>query len=1135
MGNIKGFSALKYLRYMQKAGNRFLLPLFIFSFMLIAGQIDAQGSAQGDSQSAPEQDYDEISVFFSVPRVGGADISAVIRDEVLYLPITDIFTFLKIKNTYTPGFNEVSGFIISEKSTYLVDRVNNKITYNQKVYELHPGDLIRTETNLYLKSNYFGEIFELQCSFNFRSLTVTLNTKVDLPIIREMRQEQMRKNMSQIKGEIKADTTIKRSYPFLRLGMADWSVIADQTIKGNANTRLSLSLGSIIAGGEANVNLNYSNNTPFEERQQYYNWRFVNNDFKPLRQLDLGKLTTTSISTLNSPILGVQFSNSPTTYRSSFGSYTLSDFTEPGWTVELYVNNVLVDFKTADASGFYKFEVPLVYGNTSVKLQFYGPWGEERSKEQTINIPYNFLPKGNFEYNVTAGVVDDSLHNKYSRADFDYGVTRYLTVGAGVEYLSSVTSGNFMPYVNTSMRIGSNLLVSGEYTHKVRMMGIFNYRLPSDIQLELNYTKYDKNQTSINNNYREERKAALSIPFRSNKFTLFSRLSVNQIVLALTKYTTAELLFSGSIFGVNTNFTTNATMTSVTDPLYFSNLSLSFRLPAQFIFSPQTQFNYNQSKFVSAKGVLEKRISKKGYLNFSYEKNFTGNFTNIEFGFRFDMSFAQMSGTARRSNNITSFTETASGSLLYDSKSKYLSTSNRNSVGKGGITMFAFLDLNGNSKYDKHEPKAYGLQLHVNGGRVEYRERDTSSHVFDLEPYTNYLVTLDGTNFDNIAWQIKNKSFSIAVDPNHIKTLEIPITVVGEAAGTVYLGSGSSLKGQGRILVDFYGSDSKLAAQIMTESDGYFSYLGLRPGKYTACIDSTQLRKLNMTSTPSSIPITIHGGTEGDVVDGLEFILRSNSPEPAKEPVKDSVKESVKPVVPVPVTPAVKPTVTPAVTPSATPAKAAPEKVIPAKAASEKVSPVKEEQKTINHEQESANTENVNTGATLYKVQIMALRKPVKINECFSSLLYDIPGLKIEEKLESDGLYHYSSEAYNDWVKAVKLQNTLRKKGWAGSFVAVYAGEKRADASAMKGRETIMTCYRVQFIAVSNQIDIKQYFAKLLAKMPDLKIYEIKGDDGLYRYSTDLFHSLSEVKSYMRKIKENGWEDCFISIYKHQY
>ncbi|BBE16252.1 hypothetical protein AQPE_0389 [Aquipluma nitroreducens] len=718
---------------------------------MVAALIPEQSSAQEDPQ------YDEISVSFNVPRIGGTEIPAVIRDETLYLSVTDVFDFLKIKNTAASGFDSIRGFFINEKSLYLIDRVNHQIVYQQKVFNIQPGDLIRTETNLYLKSSYFGQVFGLQCTFNFRSLSVSLNTKIELPIIREMRQEQMRKNISQLKGEIKADITIQRKNALFHFGNADWSAISSEQMPGNVDTRLTLSLGSVVAGGETNVTLNYNNHMPFVEKQQYYLWRHVNNDNKALRQILAGKIATGAISSLYSPVVGVQFTNAPTTFRHSFGSYTLSDFTEPGWLVELYVNSVLVDYVKADASGFFSFEVPLVYGNTDVKLRYYGLWGEEHSKVQNISIPFNFLPLGEFQYKTSAGFVEDGRGSLFSRVDLNYGISLRMTIGGGLEYLSSVTSGTFMPFVNSSLRLASSLLLSGEYTYRVRSKGILNYRLPSNLQFELNYTKYEKGQKAINYNYLEERKVAVSVPVRTSNFAAFTRLTLNQIVMPQTKYTTAELLLSGAILGVNTNFTTYSLISDLGKPYTYSNLSLSLRLPGAIILTPQTQFDYNHQELISMKCGLEKQLFKNGYLNLSYERNFKSDFSNTEVGFRYDFSFAQVGLSTRMSNGATTLVQSASGSLMTDAKTNYIGASSRVSVGKGGITLYPFLDLNCNGRREPDESKAFGLNVHINGGRIEVSDKDTTIRVFDLEPYTNYLITLDGTNFDNIAWQMRKK------------------------------------------------------------------------------------------------------------------------------------------------------------------------------------------------------------------------------------------------------------------------------------------------------------------------------------------------------------------------------------------
>ena len=120
-----------------------------------------------------------------------------------------------------------------------------------------------------------------------------------------MRQEQMRKSLGKFRGEIIADTTIRRKYPLFHFGMADWNVILTQQLQGNKDARFTMNLGSILAGGEANVRLNYDTRSGFQLRNQFFEWRFVNNDFKVMRQATVGQISTFSTSTINHPVLGV--------------------------------------------------------------------------------------------------------------------------------------------------------------------------------------------------------------------------------------------------------------------------------------------------------------------------------------------------------------------------------------------------------------------------------------------------------------------------------------------------------------------------------------------------------------------------------------------------------------------------------------------------------------------------------------------------------------------------------------------------------------------------------------------------------------------------------------------------------------
>jgi len=359
--------------------------------------------------------------------------------------------------------------------------------------------------------------------------------------------------------------------------------------------------------------------------------------------------------------------------------------------------------------------------------------------------------------------------------------------------------------------------------------------------------------------------------------------------LPSTNYTTGEWLLSGSLFGVNMNLTTFALFIDKTNPYVYSNLSLAFRLPAGFTIMPHAQYGYTDKKLISTKLRLEKRVLQHGFLSLSYEQNFRSNLRMGEFGFRYDFRFAQTGFSTRQTDKFTTFVQYARGSLINDRKTGYLGTDKRTNVGRGGITILPYLDKNGNGKRDPGEPKVYGLNLRASGGRIERSEKDTTIRILSLEPYTDCFIELDQSSFDNIAWRLKNRTMSVAVDPNMLKLIEIPINIVGEASGMVMIERDGEILGLARMIVNFYTKDHKLAARTLTEGDGYFSNFGLNPGSFNVRIDTIQLRRLGMISSPDSINFNISANIEGDFVDGLDFTVKMKTQEPVVAPPEITV------------------------------------------------------------------------------------------------------------------------------------------------------------------------------------------------------------------------------------------------------
>jgi len=821
-----------------------------------------------------DTEYEEIIITMTSRIAGNAEIPAVIYNNKAYLPVNDFFDFLKIKNEFSANSDSLSGFLLNPSDVFSINRIANTIFYKDSLVHLKSKDLFFIDNEYYLDAYYYGSIFGLECDFNFRSLSIKFDTRIELPSIRLQKQDEMRRNISKLRGEIRADTTIKRDFSLLKLGVLDWDIASSQA-NGVNNVLLRLGFGGMIAGGDAQMYLNYNKRQPFSIANQNFLWRYVNNDWKTIKQLAVGRVQPGNAFSLYRPLLGLQINNTATTHKKAFGTYLVSNTTEPGWIVELYVNDVLVDYTKADASGIFSFEVPLVYGNCNIKYRYYGPWGEERFSEQQLTIPFTFLPSKKFEYNLTAGKLQNEKNGFYSRLQMNYGLSNRITIGTGSEYNSLSSGKTTMPFVNVSARVGNSAIVFGEYVPGVISKANLNYRFKTRLQLDVDYAKYQAGQKIILTNALQETKITLSTPIRNRFFNGFSRIIINNAVLPKSKINNTEFLIGGTIRRVSASLSVsrveNATINT------FTKGTFSMQLPYGIRFSPQVQYQHQQKRIAVWRVDAEKRVFRACVVNFGYENNKLLGIKGFNVGIRQNLSFAQANATARQlSNNKVVFTQNASGGLIFDKELKNTEARSQKNVGRGGLLIVPFLDYNNNGKKEKNEPLVKGLNVKVQGAQVDNGIDNPITRVSGLEAYAKYYLIIDGKSFENPTWQLKNKVIALTAQPNIFRRIEIPVMVAGEVNGYVFRQTSNGKESLARVRVNIYNNRNELVAKVLTESDGYFSYLGLMPGKYTLSVDPEQLEKIKMKSISQITSFTIKQIADGDIVDDIEILLGEN-------------------------------------------------------------------------------------------------------------------------------------------------------------------------------------------------------------------------------------------------------------------
>lgn len=1056
------------------------------------------------SASAQERDCDEVLVSLQVKYIGNTELPSIICGEEVYLSVPDVFGFLQIKNTTNAAYSTMEGFFIQPNNTFKIDKNAGQITYKGRVIPLKPGDLIRTTTNLFLKASYFNTVFELENNFSFRSLAVSMSSKLELPAVKEARIAQLRANINKIKNEFTADTTLVRDKPLFHFGTANWAVNANQQTNGAHSERLLLNLGGMLAGGELTSALNYGSNQPFVLKNQYYQWRYVNDDNKYISQITLGKIGASSTATILYPVVGGQITNAPTQIRKSFGTYALSDHTQPDWMVELYINNVLVDYVKADANGFFSFNVPLMYRRTEISLRYYGPWGEEQVTGKQFVIPFNFLPQKKLEYVLSSGIIEDGKNSPFANAKINYGLSNYITIGGGMEYLSSLKNNKIIPFFNSSVRVSPQLFISGGYYHKVMYNGILNYTALNNLRLELDYTKYDKNQQAIRSSYSEMRKATLSFPIHTAHFSGNSRLSVQQNVYNASKYTIAESLVSGTGYGLNFNFTTNLFYSATNKPLIYSNLSTSLRLPKGFVLIPQVRYEYNADGITSLRAEVKKQVFKKGYVQASFDRNFKTNSSYLQMGFRYDFEAISTGFSSSFTKNQASFSQSASGSLIYEPKADFIYFNSQTSVGRASMKFIPFLDTNGNGKRDPNEPPVIGMQILLNGGGRQINSKDGTTIITGLEPYIKNHVELNTNSINNIAWRVKDKTLNITLNPNQLKIIEIPVVVVGEVGGTVNRNENGKRIGTGGLKINIYDTDNVLTTTILSEPDGYFSFLGLKSGRYSAKIDSLQLQKLEMKAEPANVPFEIKNGADGDLVDNIEFVLD-------KGKIEKSATETIS-------------------------------LHNPSKAAVVAVSEIATDSIAYGEE-------------VVYRVQLLSSKTKLSLNHTWFKNKKEIV------EYEYHGVFNYTWGSSTSRSEANKIKKKLRSEGYADAFVVPFYKNKRIsrqeakaidkknaaipfaatspksqpgisnppasviDASTEEQYESSPEeglIFKTQLLASKKKVALSDSFFKGLK---DVKEYLHKG---LYKYTIGTNKSMDEANKNKNKLRSQGFSGAFV-------
>jgi len=833
--------------------------LFLLKNNLAFGQTDNENKID---------DYEEFTININVDKLGVYELDAIYFNETIYLPIISLFNKLEIYINHSNELDTLNGYVLSESNSFTINLSSNKINFQTIEKPLNNQDYISNFSDVYMSSAIYEEIFKMNLEFNFRELTLYLKSDIELPIIKQLRIKELRKNLKLLNGEHHADTSIQRQYHWFRGAVYDWNLQTQVNQNQDNSFQLKSSFGLELLGGE----FNYKNYVVKDSLLRFENtlikWRYVNDNLKLCRQIELGNVNTTLTGQNYSNFYGIKLTNNTYAQKKSFGSYQIQKKTNPGWDVELYINGILVNFTTADINGDFTFEIPLVFGNSTIMIRYYGPWGQENVEEIFINIPFNFTSHKQLEYQLFTGVTADENNLFFIKSKFSYGLSRKATIGFANEFFDTEINFNSNFSGTLNLALMKNVFLNYSYLHTSNHFIELMLRSKKNFVINLKHIQYFKGQNIIKTTNLGESELNMNLPLINKSLKLFlrntTRLNYN------SSYHT--IINESSLSAFYKRFNTGFTFNTNNQTIFTWNTSIN--LKKNWTLIHKSSFDLSDIKPISTNLQIQKKINKLLFTQTNLNYNFLLKQYQLNLSIYLDFNFLRTALSNTFEDGTFSSTQNLAGSINITTTPKPLFFTNTNSVGRSGIDVLVFLDINHNDTYDNNEPLIKNTSVEINKGKPILTENDSIHRFVSLEPYTRYLLTIKNNGFPSIAWVLEKTTWSVITNPNQLMKLYVPVKPMGEIECNISLFKNNEIEPAKRLIVYIYDQNNKEITRGLTDQDGYYNYLGLKPGNYKIEFDKKQLQSLGLTMENVPWTFKIKESMNGDFIDGIELILK---------------------------------------------------------------------------------------------------------------------------------------------------------------------------------------------------------------------------------------------------------------------
>ncbi len=824
----------------------------------------------------------------------------------LLYPLVDILTALEI-DVYVEN-NVVTGDIFSVQNKLLINPATQEATFQKKkILDQSYQQLTQYQQlacyldTVYVSPSVLKVFLPADFKYESNSLKTIVITHRLFPIQIAQKKEELKEKQQWMGGSQNKQLDQRYNDTAFSWNIASLSAELDSDLNSSSLSLetggrflyhdISLFSSTNIDGKDVSLNLVGSRqvinpkHTPF---LSHYNFG------------DTSVSSTQGVSD-NHVGIGLSLTNQPFNFISE-RDIDLTGTIPKNWFVELYINDILIDFSEPNDHNRFLFEkVSLFPGRNIVKYVFYGPQGQIESKtkeyffddmsfnKEKLFYQFDYVKTGRRLEHIFLDEKGSQNNHSMLHSNLSYGITDSLSFKLD-------TWHKIKEKQNNSSTINSTILRPG-----------IKSRYSNWIQLEYYMPFYEKK----NQRYASQLKVNL-YPFDSfhlwadsdfyyNGYTSLDNsepLSYQYKVGARYYLSSIRTNISGGVESTRSAATNNVSLNSslsINTSFHHVNTALSLgqsKNSYQTSYDGSFALSYMQKYLVhqaSVSGSINNERSGVNNISYSNRLPFLGNWVNL---FSTDYSI--------ENNNYE-----VSNSLLYTNKyfSLGIQASYQDDEGASGGLSFSTSMIKNNDSFNftnRANPnesladvavkiiKADGSEDFIRNGIIKVgmrAEKLTGSKnsitnkngaiISGIEPYEWITIELDESSLEDSSWMIKTKPISVMIEPGGMEEIIFTVIETGEIDGLILAESTRRPRKGVKILL--VNKEGIVVKETVSAFDGFYLFDKVESGEYVVKISPDYLARKGLKDKPK--PMTLDG-------DNM-FILDNNfilSPKVTQEP-----------------------------------------------------------------------------------------------------------------------------------------------------------------------------------------------------------------------------------------------------------